>query len=152
MKDYITLLAAILTPTLAIIGTFLAVQQWRINDRKLKHDLYDRRLPLYTALMRFLTKIGQEAKASDEEISDFLQKTRESHFLFDDEVRRFLEEIYKGAIDLRYHNTMLHAQGSSLPIGDERTRIAKENSELLKWFNAQFESARNKFTPYLRLS
>jgi hypothetical protein len=79
-----------------------------------------------------------------------LQKTRESWFLFGEEIGEYLDAIYKKWVDLRYQNTMLHDAGS-LPVGSERTRIAQEHSESLKWFNAQIEIARQKFSRHMTL-
>jgi len=46
-KDWVDILTALLTPTVAILGVTIAYQQWRLNSKKFKHELYDRRLHIY---------------------------------------------------------------------------------------------------------
>ena len=54
MKPYVDLFAALLTPVIAIIATYIAYQQYRANQLKLRHEPYDRRLLLYNAVAEFL--------------------------------------------------------------------------------------------------
>src|SRR4051794_30611023 len=111
MSDYITTLSAILTPVVAATGTFIAVQQWRISDRKLRHELYERRLQIYNALMDFLGIIGSEANVSHEQLINFLRKTQESHFLFSDEIRIYLKVIYDAGVDVHTQHEMISGRG-----------------------------------------
>jgi hypothetical protein len=60
MKPYVELFAALLTPVIAIVMTYIAIQQYRANKIKLRHDLYDRRLLLYNAVAEFLAHIIRE--------------------------------------------------------------------------------------------
>jgi hypothetical protein len=62
MKPYVDLFAALLTPVIAIIATYIAYQQYRANQLKLRHELYDRRLLLYNAVAEFLAHIVREGK------------------------------------------------------------------------------------------
>jgi hypothetical protein len=150
--DYVKILSAALTPILGILTAYIAWQQWRTNDLKVRHDLYERRLGIYTALTEFLSTIFREARASDAEAAVFLQKTREGCFLFGPDMEDYLDAVYKRWVELRRQNRLLDSGPSGLPVGDKRTQVAHENAELLKWFNAQFEESRKKFAAYMRLS
>jgi hypothetical protein len=150
--ESVKVLSALLTPVLAITTGYIAWRQWRTNDLKLRHDLYERRLAIYLSVIEFLARIMSNCKATDAEMINFLQKTRESYFLFGPKVAAYLDSIYKRSVDLQYHNTMLHDPASSLPIGDERKRLAHEQCEALKWCSAQLEITRKKFAEYMRLA
>ena len=150
-KEWVDLFSALLTPVIAVVGTLIAIQQWRINQIKLRHELYQKRLDVYTAFCELLGAIVRSANVTDEELRAFLQKTRESHFLFEDELCNYLREVYEKAVDVQCNHTMIHGHGS-LPVGEERTKTIQKNTELLKWLSRQFESGRERFRPYMRLT
>ena len=148
-KDTLTVFSGLLTPLLAIIATYIAWQQWRTNHIKLQHDLYDRRLVVYLALMEFLAHISRNASADINSGISFIQKTKESYFLFGKEIPEYLESIYKKSVQLDYLHKKLHE--SNLPVGEERSRAAQESCDLSIWFGDQFEIGRKKFEKYLKL-
>lgn len=41
--SWIQIFKALLTPVVAILGVYIAYQQWRTNRTRLKHELFDRR-------------------------------------------------------------------------------------------------------------
>lgn len=151
-KDEITAIASVLSAFVAGGVAIIAWQQWLINNRKSRFELYDKRMPVYLALMSLLAKIGQESNINNEELFSFVQKTRESHFLFGEDIHQYLDAIYKASIDVQYRSKRLHDPTMNLPIGEERTKIAQEQGTQLKWFTAQWEVARKKFARYMRLS
>lgn len=79
MKPWIDLIAACLTPLIAIIATYIAYQQYRANRLKNRHDLYDRRLAVYNAVAEFLAHAMREGTADHAQLITLLQKTRESY-------------------------------------------------------------------------
>ena len=42
--SWIDILAALLTPTIALIALYIAYQQYKINQQRLRHETYERRL------------------------------------------------------------------------------------------------------------
>src|ERR1035441_1576423 len=99
IEDCVKILSAMLTPVLGVIAAYIAWQQWRTNALKLRHDLYERRLAVYLAVIEFLACIMRKSWATDEEMISFLQKTRESYFLFGPEIAEYLEALSKPGLD-----------------------------------------------------
>lgn len=144
----VEVLSALLTPTIAVVATYIAYQQHRTNKLKVRADLYDRRMQVVNAVTDLLGHIVSEGAVDFDHLRIFLQKTRESYFLFGDEIPEYLNDLYKAGVDLRHQTKKLF---SDLPVGPERTRLAEENGELVKWFMDQFDVAQKKFGKYLRL-
>ncbi len=143
-----TYLAALLTPTVAVLGSFIAYQQWRLAQNKLKLDLFDRRFSVYEAARTLLSSIMKSGKAKDEEVSKFMVSTREAKWLLNDSVAEYLENhLHHKAINLQ----TLAAELEGVPVGEERTKNVHAQSEIKKWFMAQYKILDEKFAPFLQL-
>ncbi len=141
-------LSALLTPTIAILGSIIAYRQWRTAQNKLKLDLFDRRFRVYEAARDLLASIMTSGMAQDKEVFKFMSATRETKWLFDPEIAEYLDnELYSKAIDLQ----TLQAELEGVPVGEERSKNVKEQYEIKKWFYAQYPVLDEKFSPFLRL-
>jgi len=49
-RDWIDIFAALLTPAIAILASYIAVRQWLTNKNKLKLDLFDKRYAVFEAI------------------------------------------------------------------------------------------------------
>ena len=143
-----TYLAALLTPTVAILGALIAYRQWRLAQNKLKLDLFDRRLSVYEAARTLVASIITSGKAKDEEVFKFMVATREAKWLLNDSVAQYLDkELYHKAIDLQ----TLAAELEGVPVGEVRTKNVRAQAEIKKWLLAQFEVLDERFSPFLQL-
>lgn len=149
MKEYVDIFAAALTPLIAVIAAYVAYQQYRTNRLKLKFELYGKRLAVYHALMELLSTIVRDADVKLEELMKFNRETNESYFLFGKDIFTYLRQVYLKGVDLHTTNHSLHHEG--LPVGEERSRLAAENAELLNWFGDQFDVSREEFSKHLSL-
>jgi len=75
----------------------------------------------------------------------------EALFLFDREVADYLQELQRKAAKLYAINQPLKLDHSKLPIGETRWQLADESSELLLWFELQFEVMREIFYKHIAL-
>ena len=150
MKEIIEILSAALAPITAIVALTIAYRQYRLEQVKFRHELYEKRLAIYNSTMRLFSNISRTGKIEFEELIQFLRETNQSRFLLGRDISNYLDELYKKGVDLECQNTMLHGPGS-LPVGEERTRLAHENAELKKWFGNQFSIAQEKFSIHLGL-
>jgi hypothetical protein len=149
-KDWVDILQALLTPTVAIFGSYIAYQQWHINKVRLKHELYDRRMAVYTKLMDYIGVILSEAHVNDTAFFDWMKKSYEGYFLFNDEIIKYFELINEKSRALRkVHRTMSTDKAK----GDEQLwgNLSMQDEELQQWFEKQFNAAKEKFSPFLRL-
>lgn len=146
-KDWIDFISAVSIPVIAIIASYVAWQQWRVNERRLKHELFDRNFLVYESILKFIGSIVTSGKAKDENLYNFNKETRAAKFLLGEDIKEFIDDIYNKAIDLQ----TLDAELEGLPIGDERTRIVKERRDIKKWIYRQFGLLDKKFEHMLGL-
>lgn len=149
-KDWVDILQALLTPTVAIFGSYIAYQQWRINKVRLKHELYDRRIAVYTGLINYLGVILSEAHFNNKAFIDWMKKSYEEYFLLNDEIIKYFELINEKTRALRkVHRTMSTDKAK----GDDQLweKLSMQDEELHQWFEKQFNEAKEKFSPVLRL-
>ena len=141
-------LAALLTPTVAVLGSFIAYRQWRLAQTKLKLDLFDRRFSVFEAARGLIASIMTSGKAKDEEVLKFLFATREAKWLLNASVAEYLDkQLYYKAIDLQ----TLDAELEGVPVGEERSKNVYAQADIKKWFAAQHQVLDEKFSPYLQL-
>jgi uncharacterized ubiquitin-like protein YukD len=95
---------AALTPVIAIIATYIAWQQWRVNESKLKLDRYDRRLKVYKEIEGFLAVVIQNAKVSTNDIRQLRVGTAEAHFLFGNDISKYIDELVAHGVRLGQAN------------------------------------------------
>ena len=95
----ITILQGLLTPLIAIIATYIAWQQWKGNELKLKLDRYERRLRIYQEVIKMLRTCSNR-KPEWADLIDFGSSTAEADFLFGPEIRQYIDEIVSRAAAL----------------------------------------------------
>lgn len=146
--NWIAYLAALLTPIVAVLGSFIAYRQWRLAQNKLKLELFDRRFSVYDATRALIASITSSGKAEGDEVFKFMVATREAKWLLNDSIAEYLEkQIYHKVIDLQTLASELEGVG----VGEVRTKNVHEQAAIKKWLVAQFGVLDEKFTPFLKL-
>ena len=141
-------LAALLTPTIAVFGSFIAYWQWRTAQKKLKLDLFEKRFSVYDTARTFIASVMTSGKAKDEEMNKFHSGARETKWLLNDDIATYFDEqISKNAGELQ----TLDAELEGVPVGDERTENVRRQGEIKKWLIAQYKVLDEKFSPFLKL-
>ena len=148
-KRIAEIVSTAVTPIVAIVLARIAYKQHKTNELKIRADLYDRRIAVFNAVTDLIGAVGVGASIDVDQLRIFLQKTRESYFLFGKDIPEYLDQLYKAGVDFRHQNKKL---ASNLPVGSERTALAEANGKLSKWFLDQFEISQKKFARYLRLT
>lgn len=141
-------LAALLVPTIAVFGLFIAYRQWRTAQKKLKLDLFEKRFAVYDAARSFIASVMTSGKAKEEEMFKFLSGTREAKWLLSDDIATYFDEqIWKKAGELQ----TIDAELDGTPIGDERTNNVGRQREIKNWLIDQYKVLDEKFSPFLKL-
>ena len=108
-------------------------------------EVFDRRVPTYRATIDFLRTVIKGTDLELEPIIKFTAATDEALFVFDDDLAEYLAELYRKAVQLHAVHEMRK------PIEGRTPELAREWRDLMLWFSEQFEVARRRFAPYLRL-
>jgi hypothetical protein len=133
---YVQVLSALLTPLIAIITRYIAIQQYRTSRSKLRYELYDRRLAIYNAVIRFIyDNINETEPLTIQRLLQFKAETGQCFFLLGEDVYKLVDEVYRKAVELR-----------------RRKHTSEDCPELFEWFSKQLDSMPKDFACYLSLS
>jgi hypothetical protein len=146
----IQLLSALLTPVIAVVTTYIAVQQYRTSRLKIKLEMFEKRYIVYQGVKDFILSAMREANLSNDDFFKLNEETQDAFFLFDKRVDKYIDELRSKGSRLRCLNERLSDQ--SLPIGEERSKLAEEDAELNTWFGNQLLESKQVFKKHLRVS
>ncbi len=143
-------LSAALTPLVAIVATVIAFQQFLINKRKLKLDLFEKRFEVFGAVLDFIDLIATRQLPKQEDIVRLDRARLTSRFLFNSEVPKLIAAIREkaqvvSALDSRAKEV------ASLGGGELLLEARKSQEELLKWFEEQRGQSERVFEKYLKI-
>jgi hypothetical protein len=147
-RDWIDILQALLTPTIALIAVGIGLAQWWTARNRLKLDLFDTRWSVYGATRDLLTEMFVGGKVSPETEAIFLRESRGAKWLFDERVDSYLRsELWAKATLLKTANSML--EPTAPPIG--REEATRQKNEIMVWLAKQDDVADVLFGPYLKM-
>ena len=146
-------LSAFLVPIIAIVGIYIAYQQYKINEQRLRHETYERRLSVYKVVQRYLSEILRDGNTTYDKAMQFNTDASEAAFLFDKSVQNKIDIIYKKSVAMAYEHIRMYPEDASrgLPVGEERTEASENHSELLQWHNEELKNSREFFAKKLGL-
>jgi hypothetical protein len=127
----------LLTPLIAIITAYIAVQQYKLNRAQFKLALRDRRMKVFEATIELIVAVLRSAKVEQTDLTKFLVGTSERDLLFGRDIGAYLNDVYDKAVDLY---ALVDAKGEE--------QIAQWKAAV-GWFSRQSEEARKKFAKYI---
>jgi hypothetical protein len=145
-------LSGLMTPLIAIIGGYIAYQQLRTNQQKLNFDSYERRLKVYDHVRELLRLVIRDANVHPAEVMKFWHAVSEADFLFGQDVRLYLSDLYQRAMVLHSTRAAHSAAADAKSKEFDYEKASTTMDAHLKWFLEQPEAARDLFATYMRLS
>jgi len=142
------MLGPIATLIVGFAAALIAWQQWLLARNKLRLDLFDRRFKIYQTTKDFLKIAAWKHDLDDKHRLEFLSATADAEFLFGADIVEYLAEVKRRYIELLQNKN----ECEPLPIGQERSRYAKEILAGHSWFIEQTTGCVKVFKPYLDFS
>lgn len=147
MVHWTQYISAIGIPLIAALAAWIAFRQFQIARNKLKLELFDKRMEIYSTVRETLSSIARQGRLTQEQEIQYLQGTRSARWLFGPEVSNYLDEtLWHKIVDLELHNTM--SKGSGDP---ERVKHIQERAETMKWMISQHKEFDAMVESYLTL-
>lgn len=134
-ESVVKVLAALLTPIIAVIAVLIARQQSITNKRQLRLALFDRRMSIFDSATKLMKAAINQKNLGTEEIFTFAWETRQCEFLFGQDIVAYLKEVLTKAAKMH----------EELFTGQNPARV----TELVTWFIAQMDEAKKKFGKYM---
>ena len=100
-KDWVDISAALLTPVVAIIGIWIAIQQMKINKTRINHELFDRKYLMYEATQRFIDSVSQKLLIDPDDYHHFYVETKGALFIFNQEIVSYIDKVIDNAINFK---------------------------------------------------
>lgn len=148
---WINILQGLLTPTIAIVVAYVAWQQWKLGERRMKLDLYDRRKRIYEELKKLFDIVSRDATVDIRELADYWVNVSEADFLFQSDVTAYLRDVYDHGLRLWKSNRDYRDYTQKKPPGYDHDKVVESMDQELEWFSKQGEIALQKFKKYLNI-
>ena len=147
----VKLTPAIFTLVVGGLGAWIAHLQYRLNKDRLRLDLMSKRQEAYEALQKHFQMVLSDGRVKPETLGALHEARVKSRFLFGADVAETFDELWKNAANAQtLHNQMYDGQGGGLPVGPERSRIAQEHGEKIKWHIEQIDVVNALYAKYLQ--
>jgi len=147
VSNMIDVLTALLTPTVAILGVYIAIQQYRLAKEKHRIEIYDRRMKIYLTAIELLRDTKRNLTINENAYYKFEEGVAEADFLFGKEVGALLDDMSDVGFVLLLAKTEDGFQ-------EKLTELNKANltyANLIDKFLGFEPRIRDIFSPYLRL-
>jgi hypothetical protein len=152
MEFSISVFTPLLTPLIALIASYIAIQQWRTNKEKLRLDLYDKRFAVYENTLALYRMLMSETLLTEKEKidiqSNFIKSYRESQFLFSDSdgITKLLGDISSKTPVI---NNILSIHKAYIGNPDMQVQAHMNHLEALTFLNNSMPELEKRLAKYL---
>jgi len=100
MNSWISILQALLTPTIGIIAAYVAWQQYRLAKQKHDIDIFNRRMQVYKVTVVLLVKCERTYSISEDDFYEWRRDVADAEFLFGQEILDLFEDIERTSAEV----------------------------------------------------
>ncbi|HEY3566457.1 MAG TPA: hypothetical protein VGP73_00890 [Thermoanaerobaculia bacterium] len=143
-------LSALTTPFIAILGVWIAYQQYRLQQYRFRFDISEQRLAVFFAVREFIRSILASRGTNDEAWNQFALQTAGATFLFKSDVMIFLDQLGKSYQKVAEVSDIQTDKAFNNDV-EQRALLAERRDEW-QWMREQLSEAEKVFRPYLDLS
>lgn len=151
MPCWLQIAQGLLTPMIAIITTYIAWQQWKAKQLKMKMERYERRLKIYQETHRFISEVARELNPTHAQMFGFDSATAEADFIFPIGIRQYLDELFEHANQLHAAKAQYRDYTQEQPSGYDHKKVCEDIKRHSEWFINQPKVAKEKFKPFLEI-
>jgi hypothetical protein len=151
-KDWVDYLSALLMPTVAVFGICIAYRQWRTEETRLRHELFERRYKQFDAVRNFVGDVLECEKngISTSKSIIFILEIKGMEFIFDQEIKNYVDnDIYKLAGKIRGVACELNKMPATK--SEEYSNLLEKDSELLQKILENLRVFEDKALKYMQL-
>ena len=148
----VRLTPALFTVVVGLLGAYIAHRQFKINQDKLRLDLFSKRLEAYEKLQEYFGHILREGRVTPDALKALWEARYKSRFLFGKEIEEYLDALWKHSIQMQsVYRKLYHDDGrSNLPIGEERSKAADEHGNMVIKQMGEMNDASKRYESYLQ--
>jgi hypothetical protein len=155
--DYVVAIGPpLVTGVVTIFLAYIAYQQWKTNQEKLRLDLYNRRFEVYSntiTFFQFLSELppGERSDEFKKVHRAFIRSSRESQFLFSNESKVFeiLEKIHSDSFKVIGFKA-IGTDVSKLGNNEVFTKMQVDANTVLADFDSSIKKLETAMSQYLR--
>lgn len=150
LPNWVPVLQALLTPTIAVAATAIAFLQLYLARQRLRLDLLDRRLRVFESTRELIAKLIWHGTVREDEIRDFRIATSEARFLFDQKIEKYIDDIWERAVKVEHLDRRASTEADNHQILEDLEAVKKSlRDELLIKPTAPLIA---KFAPFLKIN
>lgn len=143
LGQWLLLLSGLFTPAIAIIGAIIAKNQLKLSRNKLKHDLFERRMVIFSTFITAMNKAANGNSFTDQDLADFRWGTYFADYFFDKGIIELIETYRHKFVEL---NTS-YMLNQNTQTADVTESINKTKS----YFYQQLAFIKTYFENYLKI-
>ncbi len=139
----------IINITIVVVGLFISILQYRLYKFQIKKELYERRILIYKDICSYIAQVITYGTAKQEDFYKLLRDTTEIEFLFGQEIKIYVDELYSHGTKSNHYRTLMKAYIDHEDRDIDYKKACDGDSQEIQWFSKQFVEANKLFKKYL---